>query len=101
MAYYEFNGDSKARSRILRTGLDSLRDGIAKLTRCKADMAQMSDAQIASEFDVQAVTGGGNTASQQAAALKAEIAADIGKLLTDGSQTGVMSAIQQLLDQTG
>jgi hypothetical protein len=100
MAFYQFGGESKPRGRLLRTGLDSLRDGIAKLTRINADMAQMNDAQIVDEFDVLAEPGG-NTALQQAAGLKAELASDVGKLLTDGSQSGVQSALNQLLAQTG
>lgn len=99
MTFYKFNRDLPMGS-ILRTGLDSLRDGMAKLKRCNDDMAQMTDAQITDIFGVSAAPGG-NTADQQSAALKAEMASDVGKLFTDASQTGVSSALNQLFSQTG
>ena len=100
MAFYKFDGESKVLGRILRTGLDNLRDGIYKLSRINADMQQMSDQQIVDAFGVEAVSGG-NTATQQAAALKAELASDVGKLLTDASQDNVNAALNQMFAQTG
>jgi hypothetical protein len=100
MAFYKFDGESKPLGRILRTGLDNLRDGIYKLSRINNDMVQMTDEQIVDAFGVSPVESG-NTAVQQAAALKAELASDVGKLLIDSSQTNVNSALNQLLAQTG
>lgn len=100
MAFYKFDGESKPLGRILRTGLDNLRDGIYKLSRINSDMQQMTDAQIVDAFGVEAVSGGA-TAAEQAASLKAELASDVGKLLTDAQQTNVKSALDQMFAQTG
>lgn len=99
MAFYKFNRDLPMGA-VLRSGLDNLRDGMEKLKRCSDAMTQMSDAQISDIFGVSAAPGG-NTADQQSAALKAELASDVGKLYTDGSQTNVNAALNQLLAQTG
>ena len=100
MAFYAFNGEGTVMGRILRTGLDNYRDGVYKLSRINDCFAQMSDQQIVDAIGVSAVSGG-NTAVQQAAALKAEMAADVAKLLTDNSQTNVKLSLTQMLAQTG
>lgn len=100
MPFYVFDRGSTPLGRTLAAGLDGLRAALTNLARVNADMAQMTDQQIADEFVVKAVTAG-NTAVQQAAALKAEMSADVGKILTDASQSGVFSALNQLLAQTG
>src|SRR4051812_4598802 len=100
MAFYKFNRDLPM-GQILRSGLDNLRDGMAKLKRCTDDMAQMTDAQISDIFGVAPTTVGGNDADVQSSGLKAELASDIGKLFTDGSQTNVNAALNQLFAQTG
>lgn len=99
MAFYQFNGDGSYHGRILRTGLDNLRDGIYKLSRINAIMAQASDAQIVALFGVQ--SSNGETALQQAASMKAELASAVGKLQTDASQTNVQAALNQMLAQLG
>lgn len=99
MAFYQFNGEGTPSGRILRTGLDNLRDAIYKLSRVNAVMSQATDDQIVALFGVSASNG--QTAAQQAAALKAELASGVGKLLTDASQTNVNAALNQLLAQTG
>ena len=101
MPYYEFNGENTPRGRNLRTGLDNLRDGLYKLTREMKDMEQMTATQIVANYGVAADSENSQTAAQQAAGLKAELTSDIGKLLTDASQTNVSSALNQLFAQTG
>lgn len=96
MAFYAFNGEGTPLGRILRTGLDNLRDGINKLSRINTVMAQMTDQQIVDAFGVAA--SGATTAAEQAASLKAEIASDVGNLLAASS---VMAALNQMLAQTG
>lgn len=99
MAFFKTNRDLPMGA-ILRSGLDNLRDGLHKLKRISDAMEQMSDAQVVDVFGVAAAPGG-NTDVQQAAALKAELAADVGKLFSNASQTGVADAWAQLLNQTG
>lgn len=100
MAFYKFNRDLLL-GQVLRSGLDNLRDGMEKCKRCSDAMAQMSSAQITDVFGVAPTTVGGGDADTQSAALKTELAADINRLFTDGSQSGVQSALAQLLAQTG
>lgn len=99
MAFYQFN-QGTAMGVVLRSGLNGLRTALDSLRRVNASFAQMTDAQIVDAILLQPVAGG-NTAVQQAAALKAELASDVGKLLTDASQTNVNAALNQLLAQTG
>ncbi len=99
MNFYEFDRNTPM-GFVLGRGLDGLRSALNDLNRINADFGQMSDAQIVSQIGVKAAPGG-NTALQQAAALKAEMASDVSKLLTDASQSGVASALNQLLAQTG
>ncbi len=99
MNFYEFDRNTPM-GFVLGRGLDGLRSALNDLTRINADFGQMSDAQIVSQIGVKAAPGG-NTALQQAAAFKAEMASDVSKLLTDASQSGVAGALNQLLAQTG
>ena len=101
MAYIPFNGQNKPRAQNLRVGLDQLRDGLYRLQRETKNMAQMSDAEVALQYDVQASADNSQTAAQNAATLKAEVASDVGKLLTDASQTNVNAAITQMLAMLG
>lgn len=102
MAFYAFNGDVSAQSRLLRTGLDNLRDAIYKLNHISSNMNLMTNQQIVDVFGVSAQTDGTpQTALQQAAGLKAELAADVAVLLTDASQTNVQTKLTQLLSMTG
>lgn len=84
MAFYKFDGESKPLGRILRTGLDSFRDGVNKLQRVKGILNQASDAQIADLF--------GFADSTIAASAKAELLSDI---------PAFSAAEQQMLDQLG
>jgi len=93
MAFYPFDGEGKPLGRILRTGLDNLRDGIYKLARINDDLQQMTDAQ--------AVTAIGFPDTTVAAAAKAELASDVGKLLTDDSQSNVRASLVQMFAQFG
>ena len=84
MAFYPFEGESKPLGRILRTGLDSYRDGVNKLQRIKGILNQASDAQIATAFGFADSTAAGNAKSE---------------LLSDIPSFG--AAQQQMLDQFG
>lgn len=101
MAFYKFNGEGGPRPRNLRTGLDQLRDGLYRLSRELDDMNQMTDAEIAAIYEVSPNGDNSQTAIQQAASLKAELASDIGRLLTDSSVTNVNAGLKQLFAQTG
>ena len=90
MAYYPMD-ETKNPTRTLRQGLTQLRDGLYRLKWTLDAMNQMTDAQIAAAY--------GFADSTVAAAAKAELASDIGKLLTDASQTNVNAATQQMLSQ--
>jgi len=83
--------ETKPLTKNLRFGLNSLRDAMNRLNACLGAMNQMTDAQIASHF--------GFPDSTTAAAAKSELASDVGKLLTDASQTSVNSALNQMLSQ--
>jgi hypothetical protein len=100
MSYIPFNGQSKPRSQNLRTGLDQWRDGFNRLVREMRNMQQMSDNEVMTQYDVQASADNSKTALENASTLKAELTADISKLLDDAS-TGAYSAMMQLLDFTG
>lgn len=105
MAFYAFDDQNKPLGRILRSGLDNLRDGIYKLNRVNSDLNQMTTQQIIDALGITNVkdTSGTETvsAATQAANAKAELASDVGKLNTDASQTNVMSALNQMLAQFG
>lgn len=101
MAFIRFNGEGKPRARNLRTGLDQLRDGLYRLRREMDDMNQMSDVEIADQYEVSPNGDNSQTAAQMAATLKAELASDIGKLTTDAQVTNVQAALSQLFAMTG
>jgi hypothetical protein len=87
MPFYKFDGENRPLGRVLRTGLDSLRDGVNKLKRIADDMQQMSDAQLVDQFGFDDTT--------LAASAKAEIASD------DAAIIGISAQVNQLLAQFG
>ncbi len=93
MAFYKFNGDGLPFGRILRTGLDNLRDGLYKLKRINDDMSQMSDAQIVDMFGFEDTTAAANA--------KAELASDVGKLFDNGSISNLVDSTNQMFAQFG
>lgn len=94
MAFYKFNRDLP-QGQVLRSGLDALRDGRDKLIRVRDAMNQMTDDQIVDVFGVAPTKVGGDDATTQAAALKSELASDV------GSFDSIKTQIGQLLAQTG
>jgi hypothetical protein len=95
MPFYPFN-ETLPSSQTLREGLDDLRSARYKLAHISGVLSQMTDAQVASEFGFSDSTVAGNA--------KAELLADIGKLLN--RDTGVNAAqlddaLIQLLNQFG
>lgn len=94
MAFYKINRDLPL-GQVLRSGLDALRDGRDKLVRIRDAMQQMTDDQIVDVFGVSPTKVGGDDAVAQAAALKAELASDV------GSFDNIKTQIGQLLAQTG
>lgn len=94
MAFYKFNRDTPM-GNVLRSGLDQLRDGRDKLVRVRDAMNEMTDDQIADVFGVSPTKVAGDDAVGQAAALKAEIASDV------GSFDNIKTQIGQLLAMTG
>ncbi len=92
MAFYEFSTSNKMGGAV-DTGLKGLRSALL-LTNVLASFNQMTDEQIANDMGMSAVSGG-NSAVQQAAAFKAELASDVAQLVS------VQAALNQLLAQTG
>jgi hypothetical protein len=90
MAHYTID-ETKPLSRILRDGLNSLRNSLFKLTCILGAMNQMSDSENQQAF--------GFADDTTAANAKAELSSDVGKLTTDASQANVHAALTQMLDQ--
>ena len=84
MTFYQFDGENRPEGRILRTGLDSYRDGINKLQRIKGILAQASDQDLVDLF--------GFASTAVAASANAELLSDI---------PAFAPATQQMLDQFG
>ncbi len=99
MAFYDYGRGTQLGAKLGRI-TDALQTVLDEGAAVADELNQMSDAQIAANAGVSAIEGG-NTAVQQAAALKAEFLSDVGKLLTNNSQTNVYAALRQLLAQTG
>lgn len=84
----------------LKNDLSNFFTAFARLQTHNSVMTNMTNQQIVDSYGVQAISDGTpQTALQQAATLKAEMAADIGRLATDS--TGVLAALQQLRAMTG
>ncbi len=84
----------------LANDLKSFYKSFANLQVTNSVLNNMTNQQIVDVFGVQAISDGTpQTALQQAATLKSEMAADIGRLATDN--TGVLAALNQLRAMTG
>ncbi len=90
MAFYPFS-DTAPLGKILREGLDDLRNARYKLAHVLGSSQQMTAAQAVTEF--------GFADATVAASAKGEFESDIQKLLSDDA--GVNSAVVQMLNQFG
>jgi hypothetical protein len=90
MARYVLD-ESKPLARVLRDGLNSLRNGIYKLSWVLGALNQGSDQDNADALGLANTTLAANA--------KSELSSDVGKLQTDASQSNVKAALQQMLDQ--
>lgn len=90
MAFYPFNATLPL-GKILRAGLDDLRDGRYELAHVLGNLQAMTAAQALTAFGFDDLTA--------ATAAKAELESDIQKLLSDA--TGVNSAVTQMLNVMG
>lgn len=85
----------------LSVGIEGYRSAKAVLEKVLGAMQQMTDTEVQAVFGFAAGTIGGvaSTSTQMAAAAKAELAADVGRLSNDASQSGFASSLKQMLDQ--
>lgn len=85
----------------LSAGIEGYRQAKARLEKVLGAMNQMADAEVQAVFGFAAGTidGVSKTSTQMAAAAKAELAADVGRLSNDASQSGFGSALAQMLNQ--
>ena len=100
MSNLYFNNQNKPKARDLGVVLTQLRSVLNGLDRHLADMNQMSDDDISEQYDFQASTGG-NTAVQNAAAFKAELASDWAMIDTETPPVTPRTGLAQLLAKAG
>lgn len=96
MAHYVWN-ESVPLGRELRELLDAVYLTLHRSQKFNGALNQMSNAQISAALSFS--DGVAAPDATTAGAAKSELLSDLGKLLTDASQTGVNVALRQLLDQ--
>lgn len=101
MATHYVWADGTALGGKLRDGLTHYRMAKYELEWALNAMQQMTDAEIVTVFGFVAgtIAGVSSTALQMAAAAKAELAADVGRLSNDASQSSFAAALAQMLAQ--
>lgn len=98
MAHYVWN-EGTAQGAALRALLNSLDSVLHNAATLNDLLNQMSNAQVHAMFSFSdGVAAADDTTAGTA---KSELLSDLGKLLTDASQTNVISGLKQLLAQFG
>lgn len=96
MSRYKFDEASPAGVK-LRKIIDATEFLLHAAEDIVGDLNQMTNAQVLATYTFSDGVGAADATVSGAA--KAELLADLGKLLTDASQTGVKAALRQMLDQ--